>query len=903
MLPITLEAEPDESWLSFLKRYSRNYHLPLGEVARAVGALGESGRRFRPDFMMEPPAPVREAWDGDVQSLEAMFHSRFRNVYGGDWSRYSQHEWIHLLHSPICPECLRGGAGSWRVTWHVPFVFLCQEHGKLLSHECPGCGHEHSHGWRDGSNSPLFLKYVADTRTCMNPGDSEAQALDVQSKRPCRFDLTAVLAIPVTDTRLLAAQEQVMRILRSEAPAYSFGAEGTQRQWVYDLRTLVAYLTYAAPASLAAGYPAPFAEAWTTMCKERDTGIIDRQARKAKGAWDHSFKTAPPPAIMAIAICHALPLMSLSKDQAVSAVRDLNEFSTTSTASRSRKMKWRDANSSSFAIVVHSASIADGSVQAFLGAHPERHAASRHEPPPHVPVEAIELRLPRFAKALDPGHVLLGFDLMVRYFRDPSAKRWTDVKLQSDPAAIVSIVKRLVTVAGTVGEARELGEFIVDYSLARVPVAPASPDSGPEPPKLDFRHLPNYLPSDYFAVYFEETLAELRLDSYLARSTAAFLLAKVSSGFSDIEVMERLRYPEGTIRDRILRAAVRLRGRKLNDAVAARARDLLSILVQRHPPVDYVERARAYETLMVLPPNDWAVIAANGDTAHGRAGSNESYAAALVWAELTGNGWKESPFIREGPGKLESRLETVRRFELHMAPPLKRELMKYVNYLNGGGALGHYYPDSPAHLNQVQPFEIPQLCWQSVYQERFQRYFDGLDVSERTARAVCSMAILGRVVDAPYSRLGELLALDSRLVDAGIERARLLITSGPDSENFERSVEEFLEHYSGQTDRANYSARRFALRALEGIPEEDWMRICSTAGVGPGHPGGRNIYCAMWLWANLTEGDPFQSPAFKALQKVRKRAHLVVVYRKINHEVVPLLKMPLTEYGTALLQG
>lgn len=219
------------------------------------------------------------------------------------------------------------------------------------------------------------------------------------------------------------------------------------------------------------------------------------------------------------------------------------------------------------------------------------------------------------------------------------------------------------------------------------------------------------------------------------------------------------------------------------------------------------------------------------------------------------------------------------------------------------GGLGHYYPASPAHLDKVQPFEIPQLCWQSVYQERFQRYFDSLEVSDRTARAVCSMAILARVVDAPYSRLGELLALDPRLVDAGIERARLLITSGPDSRNFERSVDEFLEHYSGQTDRANYSARRLALRDLDGIPEEDWIRICSAADVGPGHPGGRSIYCAMWLWANLTDGDAFQSPAFKALLRVRNRAHLVAVFRKLSREVIPLLEEPLVEYGTNLLLG
>lgn len=86
----------------------------------------------------------------------------------------------------------------------------------------------------------------------------------------------------------------------------------------------------------------------------------------------------------------------------------------------------------------------------------------------------------------------------------------------------------------------------------------------------------------------------------LAGSTDTFSLAKVCSGLSDIEVMDRFRY--GTIRDRVRRAAVGLRGRRLNDVVAARVRELLSMLAQRHPAVDYVQCARAYDALTVLPP-------------------------------------------------------------------------------------------------------------------------------------------------------------------------------------------------------------------------------------------------------------------------------------------------------------
>jgi hypothetical protein len=47
-----------------------------------------------------------------------------------------------------CPECLAGDGSAvqesfgspWLKAWHLPVVFACPAHQRLLEHRCPGCG-------------------------------------------------------------------------------------------------------------------------------------------------------------------------------------------------------------------------------------------------------------------------------------------------------------------------------------------------------------------------------------------------------------------------------------------------------------------------------------------------------------------------------------------------------------------------------------------------------------------------------------------------------------------------------------------------------------------------------------------------------------------------------------------
>ncbi|MBC9730289.1 TniQ family protein [Streptomyces sp. TRM68367] len=58
--------------------------------------------------------------------------------------------WVHLRTTQFCERCLAGkgsplGArlgGPWKRHWHLPVVFACVEHRRLLRRCCPHCGSE-----------------------------------------------------------------------------------------------------------------------------------------------------------------------------------------------------------------------------------------------------------------------------------------------------------------------------------------------------------------------------------------------------------------------------------------------------------------------------------------------------------------------------------------------------------------------------------------------------------------------------------------------------------------------------------------------------------------------------------------------------------------------------------------
>jgi len=910
-LAFSLQPEKDESWLSYLKRTSRAYGLPIGYVARALGAAPETGTYFHPAFTLEPTQKTLRVWEGDQAELREMFLSRFAPLYGDAWRvhgtrLFSSQEWLHLFQSPVCPVCLAEGAGHWRVQWHVPFVFMCLEHDVLLSHKCPGCGKVHGHGHRDGKLSPLFVDYTADTRRCMNPGDPILQPEQVASKRPCDFELARIPAVAISHQGLAAAQRMIVDVLEGRTLPQTFGHEVSVRSWFYDLRTLVAYFLYAGDFSLADGLPSKIVSAWGKTCEQRDAEVHARQGDRAKGSRDHSFKSPPPPALMAVAALHGLAALHSPAATAPTVLSEINELANRESLRRSRTISSRAANSLPFAIAAHEAALAARSVKQFLMGHPQRGDSQGTTEPKPIDGRVFATNLPATSSDIEPGWVIQALDLMVRFFRDPSAKNWADAKTEGDPPTISSMINRLVSASVRHGEARALGRLVVDIAVGRTPSTSEAAHVPSANPVVDIHHVPSLLPSDEFGRHFGSMFAQLSVDEQTARATASYLIALAGTGLGSKAVLDSLMIPQGAAQDRILRCCVLLRGNGMYERAMSVATARATALASEAKAVNFTSRARTFRDLTRIPLADWIHIAAMSGTKLGQEGAADNYAAAVVWASLTSGDWRHSPALLARQGDSKSSHDLIFRFGKHASRSLRDALEQYASYLASGGTMGHFHGADNASgetTNALQPRHVPQLIWEVEYRSRFEEYFRRFEVSERVARAACSVMLLERLVAGPRERLGTYLGYDVRRIRGGISRAIQLASAGAKGVQIGEEVRSLIASRTAAARHVDFQARRERLSWLQEIPAEAWQRITKSSRIMLGKPGGRRTQSAMWLWAHLTEGDSRMSPAFLAQLPSRPRNSVTTSYDSFCTRTLPKVRTALVAYGLEILSA
>lgn len=74
-------------------------------------------------------------------------HQSSRQGTRGSVSQFYESNWAVSLSTRFCPECLSGDGspiqeaygGPWALRWHLPFVFACTIHRRLLHSQCPAC--------------------------------------------------------------------------------------------------------------------------------------------------------------------------------------------------------------------------------------------------------------------------------------------------------------------------------------------------------------------------------------------------------------------------------------------------------------------------------------------------------------------------------------------------------------------------------------------------------------------------------------------------------------------------------------------------------------------------------------------------------------------------------------------
>jgi hypothetical protein len=131
-----------------------------------------------------------------------------------------------------CPECLAGDGsaiqesfgGPWLKTWHLPVVFACPGHQRLLEHLCPECG-QPVRGRRPGAQFSLLPAMRA---AALHPAQCRTELTPAKGRHTlpgcCGASLDQTGSRRAASPGLAALQDKILSLLDPGGPASTLSA-------------------------------------------------------------------------------------------------------------------------------------------------------------------------------------------------------------------------------------------------------------------------------------------------------------------------------------------------------------------------------------------------------------------------------------------------------------------------------------------------------------------------------------------------------------------------------------------------------------------------------------------------------------------------------------------------------
>ena len=218
---------PGESLTGFVLRLSCRLELPPARIAALTGLVpaGNSGARPPLGLLTEIPASARQTFacmtrlttSEVVQLGLASLHKRYPLFAGATKNTAASHPLsndypVLAPATRYCPDCLAGDGspiqeafgGAWRKIWHLPVVFACPTHQRLLEDRCTDCD-QVVHSLRPGAPAVLLpatrarALHPAQCRTVLDPGKGRtlpaccgARIDHIPKRRPAAPELIAL---------------------------------------------------------------------------------------------------------------------------------------------------------------------------------------------------------------------------------------------------------------------------------------------------------------------------------------------------------------------------------------------------------------------------------------------------------------------------------------------------------------------------------------------------------------------------------------------------------------------------------------------------------------------------------------------------------------------------------------
>ena len=300
-LPRSLVPLPGESLPGFLLRLSCRLNQPPARTAELTGlALGGHSGAHLPVVLL---AGIPEQASGTFARVTRLTGDQATHLGTASWrDRYppviaspeSTARGARRLNGQVvfapatryCPECLVGDGsaiqdafgGPWLKAWHLPVVYACPAHQRLLEHLCPECGHA-VRGRRPGGYARLLPAMLTPG---MHPVQCRTEIAQGQGRHPscCGARLDQAGPRRAASTELITLQRKILGLLDPDGPAstLSAGTPAPPDRYFADLRTLalLACSTWPAARNLS-----PSEEAASAIDQHVDSSQRQAKARRA----------------------------------------------------------------------------------------------------------------------------------------------------------------------------------------------------------------------------------------------------------------------------------------------------------------------------------------------------------------------------------------------------------------------------------------------------------------------------------------------------------------------------------------------------------------------------------------------------------------------------------------------
>ena len=211
-----------------------------------------------------------------------------------------------------CPECLAGDGspvqesfgGPWLKAWHLPVIFACPAHRRLLEHRCPECGQDVHAG--QASNTFLTVMRLAGLHPVQCRTASALRGSGTRWALPgcCGARLDQPGPRQHASPGLLALQGKILGLLNPDGPARTAnaGLPAPPGSYFADLRALnlLVYSTWPAARDLSPS------EEIAAATDQHIESLRQRDAEPQPGSPPSSNNVGPPPldAAVSAALAH-----------------------------------------------------------------------------------------------------------------------------------------------------------------------------------------------------------------------------------------------------------------------------------------------------------------------------------------------------------------------------------------------------------------------------------------------------------------------------------------------------------------------------------------------------------------------------------------------------------------------